>query len=342
MKIALLSGAFVNAGDFLIEQRSKALLETNIPNAHVDVLKRNLCYDDKINMLNGYDMIVFGGGPGFQRRLYPKRMPFVSNLNAVTTPVAIMGWGWKGRSCEDAVIYRKRAFTSDMMRFVEHISKQTARISCRDWYTVRMLKEQGVKNTLMTGCPAWYRMDMIHHLKPKKSAFLDKINPTIGISDAAFPQNAKYMRALLQILRDMWPEAKMKVLLHHGITKYNQWLTDKKDRAAIQYDVYDISGGGGWSEYDTCDVHIGFRVHAHIYNLSMGSPSILINEDARGVGVNDALGLRDIFPGKYLREQLADYLDYLDVTDMRQYALACEAITYYYSLMQEYIKEISS
>lgn len=67
MKIALLSGAFVNAGDFLIEQRSKVLLETNIPNVQVDVLKRNRCYDDKIDMLNGYDMIVFGGGMGAER-----------------------------------------------------------------------------------------------------------------------------------------------------------------------------------------------------------------------------------------------------------------------------------
>lgn len=47
MKIALMSGAYVNAGDFLIEQRSKKLLETNILDAEVDVLKRNVSYDDK-------------------------------------------------------------------------------------------------------------------------------------------------------------------------------------------------------------------------------------------------------------------------------------------------------
>lgn len=38
-------------------------------------------------------------------------------------------------------------------------------------------------------------------------------------------------------------------------------------------------------------MHIGFRVHAHIYNLSRRNCSVLIEEDGRGAGVNQALGL---------------------------------------------------
>ena len=64
MKLALMSGAFVNAGDFLIEDRCKALLEKFVPNAEVDVLKRNVSYDDKIDCLNSYDALIFGGGAG--------------------------------------------------------------------------------------------------------------------------------------------------------------------------------------------------------------------------------------------------------------------------------------
>ena len=41
-------------------------------------------------------------------------------------------------------------------------------------------------------------------------------------------------------------------------------------------------------------MHVGYRVHAHIYNLSRRGTSILIEEDARGAGVNDALNLRHI------------------------------------------------
>ena len=56
--------------------------------------------------------------------------------------------------------------------------------------------------------------------------------------------------------------------------------------------VVDITNScKGFEVYDNSDLHIGFRVHAHIYNLSMRKRSILIEEDGRGAGVNEALGL---------------------------------------------------
>ena len=50
----------------------------------------------------------------------------------------------------------------------------------------------------------------------------------------------------------------------------------------------------GMEQYEKCDLHIGFRVHAHICNLSIRNRSILIEEDSRGSGVNEALGLKGI------------------------------------------------
>lgn len=58
MKIALMSGAYVNAGDFLIEKRSRELLEANLPDVRVDILKRNVSYDGKLELLNSYDLLV--------------------------------------------------------------------------------------------------------------------------------------------------------------------------------------------------------------------------------------------------------------------------------------------
>ena len=341
MKIALMSGAFVNAGDFLIEERCKALLESNIENSHVDIFKRNISYDNKIDLLNSYDMIVFGGGPGFQKNLYPNRMPFVSDLSKITTPIAIMGWGWYGKQCSNTRIYRKRAFTPDMLQFINRVSQKGGYIGCRDWFTVSMLKEQGINNVMMTGCPAWYRVDMIDTLQIQSDNILNNDKPVIVISDAAFPRNIKYMKVLLKTVRIMYPNAYSKVLLHRGITKYNKWLTEEQNQLTLQYTIDVISGSSeGFKQYDTCDIHIGFRVHAHIYNLSMGNPSILISEDARGNGVNDALGLRNVYPDKYLDKQLYDYFDYLGTTGMRQYRQSCEAIKLYYVIMQKYISEV--
>ncbi len=341
MKIALMSGAFVNAGDFLIEERCKSLLEANESVARVDIFKRNVSYDDKVDLLNAYDMIVFGGGPGFQKNIYPNKMPFVSDMDKITVPMAIMGWGWKGRGCSNADVYRRNAFLPSMFRFVERISGQSAHIGCRDWYTVNMLKESGISNTVMTGCPAWYRLDMIETLHLNENNFLTTPKPVIMISDPAFPRNMNYMRLLLKTIHTAYPQAQIKILLHRGITKHNKWLTEKQNQVSLQYEIDTISGSAaGFRLYDACNLHIGFRVHAHIYNVSMGNPSILLNEDARGSGVNDALGIRNVSVDKYLDKQLYSYFSYLEETDLMQYTRACENIKFYYGVMQRFISEL--
>ena len=341
MKIALMSGAFVNAGDFLIEERCKSLLEANLTGVHIDIFKRNISYDNQLDTLNDYDMIVFGGGPGFQKNLYPDKMPFVSNLKKITTPLKIMGWGWKGSSPSNDEVYCHKPFSTAMRHFVHHISQQSAYIGCRDWYTVNLLKEAGITNTMMTGCPAWYRLDLVKDLRLKENNFLSNSEPIIMVSDPAFPQNMKYMRVLLKTIHTAYPNAHVKVLLHRGITEHNKWLVSEFKQLRLHCETEDISGSSeGFKQYDSCDLHIGFRVHAHIYNLSMGTPSILINEDARGNGVNDALGIRNISIDKYLDKQLFDYFHFLEATNLQQYARSCDTIRFYYAAMQKYIKEL--
>ena len=46
--------------------------------------------------------------------------------------------------------------------------------------------------------------------------------------------------------------------------------------------------------YLNCDLHIGYRVHAHLFCLSQRIPSILVSEDYRGVGQNLSLGMPDL------------------------------------------------
>jgi hypothetical protein len=72
----------------------------------------------------------------------------------------------------------------------------------------------------------------------------------------------------------------------------------------VSYDLHKIEF------YDQSDFHLGYRVHAHLHFLSRRAYSVLINEDGRGEGMNQTLGLRcfyafdqDLVPsvGEYLR-----------------------------------------
>lgn len=347
MKIALMSGAYVNAGDFLIEKRCKILLEKNIKDAHIDVFKRNVSYDNRIEELNQYDLIVIGGGPGYQKNMYPDEMPFVSNLNEVKVPVTILGWGGAGTICTERSLY-KYEFSSQMLEFLNYIDKQNSILGCRDWYAVRFLKNHGLKNLMMTGCPAWYDLEKIETLtKPKNVLEKDDLN--ICVSDAAAPRNKELIKDLLMFLRKKYPKAKIQMVFHRCITEIDKKLIEDEFMQRNSIKPIEITGSAdGFCVYDACDIHIGFRVHAHIYNLSRGNASILINEDMRGMGVNDALGLRNINLGtrrKFNRigvrdmiKAVDDYLCYISETDYRPYKNASENIQFYYNEMQNYLR----
>ena len=74
--------------------------------------------------------------------------------------------------------------------------------------------------------------------------------------------------------------------------------------------------------YSNCDLHIGYRVHAHVFMTSIKKPSILIKEDGRGEGMSEViegkcfdnkLGQKplwvNIFGGRGLPKSICNYLD---------------------------------
>lgn len=347
-KIALMSGAYVNAGDFLIEQRCQKLLERFINNAEIHILKRNLSYDDSIDELNQYDLILFGGGPGYQKNMYPNRMPFISRLNSLTPPVSIMGWGWKGRNYPKAVYHN--TMSNSMINFLKFIEKQEIPLGCRDWYTLDYLHNNNIYNTIMTGCPAWYDLNYIDKLRLNTAPITDD-NLNICISDPALTSNKPLMLPLITFLRKQYPKAKIQIILHRGITSGDKPYIKKSFLEENNLSFKDISGCvESFQIYNNCNLHIGFRVHAHIYNLSRGNVSVLINEDMRGNGVNDALGIRNINLNSYKKyfyfntadflQTLNDYLMFIENSQYLQYINACKNIQFYYSIMANYLNKL--
>ena len=131
-------------------------------------------------------------------------------------------------------------------------------------------------------------------------------------------------------------------------------------------DIIDIShSADGFSIYDDCDLHIGFRVHAHIYCLSMRKRSVLIEEDGRGAGVNQILGLPSLksysddvqidnsiyniaknrfglFPYKHIIEDLNSHLDILKETDDIYFENAFRLQQQYFKIMGDFIDRLNS
>ena len=159
-----------------------------------------------------------------------------------------------------------------------------------------------VRNTLMTGCPAWYDLDKIEAQALFRRPVQGNIDH-IAISDlpdrrtyrspvlwfAMWSRNCNLARSPLcstgdgraiNTQGDIWPPASRNL---------KTWLDRQRiDVCGIEY------SNEGFGVYNDTDMHIGFRVHAHIYNMSQRHPSFLIEEDGRGWGLDETLGLDHI------------------------------------------------
>ena len=115
---------------------------------------------------------------------------------------------------------------------------------------------------------------------------------------------------LMRILASTFPSAKRYCAMH---------LKDRHDKAAAESDTgssaalspevsgkndgihmaagdleYEVIESAGSTEmlrrYEAIDLHIGYECHAHIAFLRRRQPSVLVHEDARGVGYSYSLG----------------------------------------------------
>lgn len=227
--------------------------------------------------------------------IYPFQIPLTEDLNRVTVPIIPIGPGWNGENSSETAV-ANYSFTPKTHELLTRMNKDGV-LSCRDCYTESVLVKNGF-SALMTGCPAWYDLPNV-----ERTTFRSNLNlpyKKIAISDPGNPQNVKQAYKLVKLISERYPDADINFVFHRGITadaftdsyfaKHYTWLLNALKSDNIN--VTDISySHEGFSIYDDCDLHIGFRVHAHIYNLSKRNISLLIEEDGRGAGVNETLKL---------------------------------------------------
>ena len=222
----------------------------------------------------------------------------------------------------------------------------------------------------MTGCPAWYDLALVNNTTLSDNGWNLK---KICISDPANPKNYYLVKTLIEKMHELFSQAKITFVFHRAVQSDMEVELGKK---LLEYEYVDVkrlsSSVESFSLYNRCDLHIGFRVHAHIYNLSQRKKSILIEEDGRGAGVNEVLGLppllayndenqivygqqNDLY-GKivrrlskkfkndkndFIKEQVDSYIDTMIQTNGLYYQNAFFLMNEYYKTMDKYIASLA-
>ena len=368
-----LTGAKKNAGDFLITERALKLLNYVAPEFEYRVRASwNELHDiDEVNNSKG---IIVLGGPGYGMNIYPGVYKLRKDLNDIQVPVYILGSGWCGRPGDKSseALYK---FTNSGKEFLRMVERTSVGLSCRDYQTLRVLNNNGFNKVTMTGCPAWYDIGSIGKAFSVPTS-IDKIVYTPA-------QDYRYREqslAVMGYLRERYKNAELIVSFHRGIGTVDEY-TSLKDASntrqlasvAKEMDckVVDSSYSAKKLDfYDHCDLHVGYRVHGHIYFLSKRLPTVLIHEDGRGKGVTEALGTpgvdayaRSPFskllinrqPNYYLAKiygrlglrqdkevigRLDDVLNTLEETGYSAFVNTAPLLDYYFEVMEQFVRNM--
>lgn len=288
-KIVTLTGAFKNAGDYLIGHRARALLR-NHSNAEVIDVNRKEITDDHYQLFNSARAVLLTGGPAYQQQVYPG--VYNLDLSRIQVPVLAYGLGWKGKLGQEPQDFR---FSSEATQFVQAIHHDKTRFSsARDHLTVQMLAANGVENVAMTGCPAWYDETML----ATDYVFSPNVKRLV-FSMPAVPQ-AQVPVLLAKLAKD-FPKAEKYLAFQAGYksthskksAEYTRWNYRQLALASLR-GFKPISFESDFDKFQnfmhTVDLHVGYRVHSHIFSLSQRKTSMLIAEDSRGMGQVAAMG----------------------------------------------------
>lgn len=293
----ILTGSKNNAGDYLIKYRAKKLFAWLRPDRNIiDMDGWKPLSDKDLITVNRSRALILMGGPALQEKMMPRVYRLREDLNEIKVPIISMGIGWhssegKWHNTHDYPL------NTATLQLISRIDSSGYQSSVRDYHTHNVLRHLGYKNFSMTGCPALFSQQhlgttLIKNNNPSKIGF------SLGVSLKSSKAMEDQMKEAIIATRDNFKNAKVEVVFHHAITKkeskgklfeshqsFIKWLNTNK----ISY--IDISGAAenliGY--YQDCDLHIGYRVHAHIFMNSISKPSVLLNEDGRGIALRDVI-----------------------------------------------------
>lgn len=293
-----------NVGDQLIEVAAKKLVTREKGDVRFLTIFREDSLDDMLDKINTSAAVLMPGFPVRDVPMYPGCYRLTEDLSRIKPPLIPIGANWNVYP-GDAISRSQTRYSKATTAFLHHVAGNVKDFSCREYHTCKMMQKHGVTNTLMTGDPAWYDPQFLG--KPMhRPARIEKVvySP---------PLSAYYQQQgldVLELLAEMFPDAKRYCAMHLADAA-SSTFTDKRptndasmrsDVAAknarirqraieLGFEVLELAGDVTRLDfYRECDLHVGYECHAHLGFYRQRRPSVLIAEDARGVGFNYTLG----------------------------------------------------
>lgn len=293
----ILKARGTNVGDKLIFESCKNIIEKIDSEAKFTDVFHDFSIGDNLDQINASRAIIIPH-LAIRHQMWPQIYRLVDDLNKIKVPIVSIGTGAKELKTKYKVIGGKSMFdmNAPMIRFspsiqqlFEHIQKP---ISVRDKYTQRVLNTNGfnLEDVILTGDPAWYDFKNME----KDWIIPEKIN-RVAFTTPHAPWMMDQAKTVINAIRELWPNAEWFCCLHSGKNLDDNTVAEFAESVGFETKIMETVKELEF--YTTCDIHIGYRLHAHIYNLRNNIPSWLIYEDARGAAFDETFNSKIGFFG---------------------------------------------
>jgi polysaccharide pyruvyl transferase WcaK-like protein len=221
------------------------------------------------------DLVVIGGSNLYQCRKTGQWgvTTDVQSINRLARPVMLIGLG-AGSSFADRVRDCSPA-TAEEIRL---LNRKAVGSSIRDCRTARFLDSLGVTGYRLTGCPATFVFD-------RPFAFNNHDTAAVSFPPVRFRRNWFMFFRLMRTLRNYLAHLRS-LGLRVVLTCHNDKDVDLARRfAGDGIELFASNETKAFYDlYSRCRFVVGFRLHATIICLSLGTPFIPVGFDWRGVG----------------------------------------------------------
>lgn len=261
-----------NIGDYLITQSLISMIEATVGDeAHVDVIWRAAPWEDVSEVVLSADHIFFAClaiRPEMESRVYPFARKVIES--GVGYSIHAAGTDLRVKDSMDLLETMDEA----SVIFLRDLALGAKIFTTRGVLTQAFCRLSGVTAAQFSGDIAFYAPEMygIQFSAPTSIR-------NIVVSD---PHRAtEYIDSfvcLIEGLKRLFPQASIKVALHGQ----NQDIEAACSVLDLDITLIYENPAGGLSIYESCDLHVGYRVHGHVAALKRRKVSYLLEQDGRG------------------------------------------------------------
>lgn len=242
------------------------------------------------------DFIVFAC-LAIRNKMTEDEYPYLENILEEDIPFGVISSG-TSIAVHDKTSNILESFSRKTISTLKKMDSQAKFFSTRGVFSQLVCKELGMNNSFFAGDIAFFSEDI------RDKAFkLPKRVENIVVSSPHNPNVYKdSLTTLIIDLKKIFPNANL-ILAQHGESSFFKDFCNKQKIQLIE--IYKDKHSG-LEIYDNADLHVGYRVHAHVSTLKRKKPSYLLEQDGRGADYGLTINVKCSVP---------NYIDNIDVVE---------------------------